>query len=278
MYWIDTQSGTLHRLVGTEVENLAPSVQNAVSLAVDVEGGKLYWTEKTSDKTGRIRRADLDGSNVQLVKDLTSVPHGIALDGVGGKIYITNAWGKVQRLNVDGSDFEPNLITGLDMPKRLTLDISIGKVYWAEMSGRIRRANLDGSNVEDIATGLGTPMNLVVFDGTAYWTEQTGEDRGEIHFANLQGNPNVMTLHTFTGGFPVGIAVDTVEDKLYWTTSQGEIGSANLDGSDFRPNLVTGLTAPGTVAVAVKPKEVLTTDAVLSISPLPVTSPTIGER
>ena len=278
LYWIDTQSGTLHRLVGTEVENLAPSVQNATSLTVDVAGDKLYWTEKTSDKTGRIRRTNLDGSNVQLVKDLTSVPQGIALDGVGGKIYITNAWGKVQRLNVDGSNFEPNLITGLDMPKRLTLDISIGKVYWTEMSGRIRRANLDGSNIQDVATGSGTPMNIAVSGSNLYWTEQTGEDRGEIHFANLQGNPNVMTLHTFTGGFPVGIAVDTVEDKLYWTTSQGEIGSANLDGSDFRPNLVTGLTAPGTVAVAVKPKEVLTTDAVLSISPLPVTSPTIGER
>ena len=242
LYWIDTQAGTLHRLVGAEVENLAPSVQNAVSLAVDVEGGKLYWTEKTSDKTGRIRRADLDGSNVQLVKDLTSVPHGIALDGVGGKIYITNAWGKVQRLNVDGSNFEPNLITGLDMPKNLALDVSDSKVYWTEMSGRIRRANLDGSNVEDIATGLGTPMNLVVFDGTAYWTEQTGENLGEIRRVNLDGT-NSERLLTLTS-IPQGIAVDAMENKLYWTNADGAIQRVNLDGSDIE-ELVTGLVSPG---------------------------------
>ena len=73
MYWISTETGTLHHLVGTEVENLMPNVQGVTSLTVDVVGGKLYWTERTSDKTGKIRRANLDGTNVQLVKDLTSV-------------------------------------------------------------------------------------------------------------------------------------------------------------------------------------------------------------
>ena len=152
MYWINVNSGTLHRLVGAEVENLVPSVRNATGLAMDVAGSKLYWTERTGDSTGRISRANLDGRNVQLVKNLTSVPQGIALDAANGKIYVTNAWGKIQRLNVDGSNFQPNLITDLESPKGLALDVSGGKVYWAEMSGRIRRANLDGSNVEDVAT------------------------------------------------------------------------------------------------------------------------------
>ena len=94
IYWIDTTADTLHRLVGTEVENLAPGVRGVTSLAIDMTGGKLYWTERTSDRTGKIRRANLDGTNVQLVKDLTSVPHGIVLDTAGGKIYLTNSWGK----------------------------------------------------------------------------------------------------------------------------------------------------------------------------------------
>ena len=112
MYWINVNSGTLHRLVGTEVENLVPNVRNATGLAMDVAGSKLYWTERTGDSTGRIRRANLNGTNVRLVKNLTSVPQGIALDAANGKIYVTNAWGKVQRLDVDGSNFQPNLITG----------------------------------------------------------------------------------------------------------------------------------------------------------------------
>ena len=248
MYWVD--AGRLRRLVGAKVKNLVPSVRNATSLAVDVVKGKLYWTEKTSDKTGKIRRVNLDGTNVQLVKNLTSVPQGIALDTVGGKIYLTNAWGKVQRLNIDSSNFQPNLITDLNAPQGLALDISGGKVYWTEMSGQIRRANLDGSNVQDVATGLGIPMNIALSDSNVYWTVKTGEDRGEIQFASLHGNPNVVTRTTFTLGFPIGIAVDAVADKLYWTTSRGEIGRSNLGGGNFQPNFVTGLTAPGSIAVA----------------------------
>ena len=282
MYWINVNSGTLHRLVGAEVENLVPNVRNATGLAMDVAGGKLYWTEQTGNTTGRIRRANLNGRNVQLVKNLTSVPHDIALDAVNGKIYVTNAWGKVQRLDVDGSNFQPNLITGLERPSGLALDVSGGKVYWTEMSGRIRRANLDGSNVEDVATGLGTPINIAIFDNTVYWTEKIGENSGEIRFVNLQGN--VVTRNSFTQGFPVGIALDAVENKLYWTTSNGEIGRSTLGGGDFQPNFVTGLDAPGAFVLNVEtPVDVETpvvaaTDAVLSISPSPVISPAVGKQ
>ena len=284
MYWINVNSGTLHRLVGAEVENLVPSVRNATGLAIDVAGGKLYWTEKTGDSTGRIRRANLDGRNVQLVKNLTSVPHGIALDAAEGKIYLTNAWGKIQRLNVDGSNFQPNLITDLERPKGLALDVSGGQVYWTEMSGRIRRANLDGSNIQDIPAGSGTPMNIAISSGSVYWTVKTGEERGEIRFANLIGNPNVSTYAEFNQGFPIGIAVDTVEGKLYWATSRGKIGRGDIDESTFQPDFVTGLNAPSVLALSVEtPVDVetpvtATTDAVVSVSPSPVISPAVGER
>ena len=285
MYWINTETGTLHRLVDTEVEDLVPRVRNATSLAVDVAGGKLYWTEKTSNRSGRIRRANFDGTNVQLVKNLTSVPDGIALDTADGRIYLTNSWGKVQRLNVDGSNFQPNLITGLESPKGLALDVSAGKVYWTEASGRIRRANLDGSNIEDVVTVLRTSATgLVVFDNTVYWTVKTGGSQGEIRFASLGRNSRVMIRNTFTQGFPVGIAVDAVENKLYWTTSNGAIGRQNLDGSNLQSNFVTGLGAPGVLALSVETpvdietKEVPVTDAVLSVSPSPVISPAVGEQ
>ena len=282
MYWINVNSGTLHRLVGAEVENLVPSVRNATGLAMDVAGGKLYWTERTGDSTGRIRRANLDGTNVQLVKELKSVPHGIALDAAGRKLYWTASSGKIKRANLNGSGSENVVPGGLERPKGLTLDVSGGKVYWTEMSGRIRRANLDGSNVEAVATDSGTPMNLVVFDGTVYWTEKMGENSGEIRFVNLQGN--VVTRNSFTQGFPIGIAVDAVERMLYWTTSRGIIGRQALDGSNFQPNFVTGLSAPGTLALRVEtPMDVetpvvATTDAVVSVSPSPVISPAVGEQ
>ena len=278
MYWVDSESNTLYGLTDGEVETLLPSVQNATSFAIDVANDKLYWTEQTSNRTGKIHSANLDGTNAQLVKNLTSVPHDIALDAAGGKIYLTNSWGKVQRLNVDGSDFQPNLITGLDTPKRLVLDVLSSKVYWTEKSGRIRRANLDGSNIQDVVTGLATPMDITLFRNKIYWAEKTGENQGEIRHATLNGNPNPVTYTTFTQGFPVGIAVNAMENKLYWTTSLGEIGRANIDGSNFQPNAVTGLGTPGSLDIESRLPEVLATNAVLSISPSSVTSPAIGEQ
>ena len=283
MYWVNTDNGTLHRLVGTEVENLIPSVRNATNLAIDAANEKLYWTEQMNNKNSRIRRANLDGTNVQLVRKLTSVVHGIALATVKGKIYLTNASGKVKRLNVDGSKFEPNLITGLDMPRGIALDIGNGKVYWAEATGRIRRADLDGSNIEDLPAGPGIPMNIAVSSSTIYWTVKTGEKRGEIRFANLTGKPNVSTYAEFNEGFPIGIAVDTLEDKLYWTTSRGKIGRGNIDESTFELDFVTGLNAPSALALNTEPPLVITpvaatTDAVIRISPSTVVSPAVGEQ
>ena len=302
IYWVNRNNGTFYRLVGTEVEHFVPSVQNATHLAIDVENGRLYWIEQTSNTTARIRRANLNGTNVRLVKALTSVPQGIAVDATRGKIYLTNSWGKVQRLNVDGSNFQPNLITGLDMPRGLAIDVSRGKVYWTEMSGRIRRANLNGLNVQDVATGLRNPIDIAIFGDTLYWTEKIGENSGEIRSTNLNGPPNVTIRHSFRQGFPVDIAVDAVENRLYWTTSRGSIGRSNLNGSTSQPDFITGLNAPGTFALYVETKAVPVSDvpvsdvpvsdvpvsdvpvsdvpvsgAVISLSPSPVISPAIGE-
>ena len=48
LYWIDASTGTLQLLIGEEVENLLPGVQNAISLAV--ANNKMYWTEDAGGK------------------------------------------------------------------------------------------------------------------------------------------------------------------------------------------------------------------------------------
>ena len=261
MYWIDARAGTLQRLVRGKSGSLVPSVQNAItSFVVDMSNEKLYWVEKTSDRTGRIRSAYLNGTNVRLVKDLTSVPHSIAIDTANDKLYLTNSWGKIQRINFDGSNFEPNLITGLDVPKHLTLDIAEDKLYWTETAGQIWRANLDGSNAQTLATDLGTLGGIAIADGKLYWTEQTGESEGRIQRANLDGT-NVQTL-VLLGNVPLGIAVDTMGRKLYWTNFKGRIQCANLDGSNFQ-NLVVGLDAPTGIALGTARDDVVVTETSL---------------
>ena len=163
MYWTDTERNGFHRLIGGAkiVENLAVNHQHIADLAVDVAGGKLYWIEQTGDATGKIQRANLDGSNVELLKSLTSVPRDLAIDTIKGRLYLTNSWGKVQRLNFNSSNFQPNLITGLDSPDGIAVDMTGGKLYWTE-SGGITCADLNGENIQKVVTDLGVPADIVL--------------------------------------------------------------------------------------------------------------------
>ena len=265
MYWTDYQVGTLHRLVGAEVENLAPSVRKATGLTLDVVNDKLYWTEKTH-RSGKIRSANLDGTNVRLVKDLTSVPLDITLDAANGKLYLTNAWGKVQRLNVDGSRFQPNLITDLETPMNIIVDGANEKLYWTEQtgkrSGRIRSANLDGTNVRlvrDFKTSLPLDMTLDAADGKFYLTNAWGK----VQRMNLDGSgfqPNFIT------GLDkrMNIAVDTAGRKLYLTSSDGKISRLDVDGMEgdnHVEEVITGLGNPGRLVLGVTVDQMAATPA-----------------
>ena len=260
MYWTDNANGTLHHFAGNEVENLLPSIQNTTSLAVDITSGKIYWTEKTSDRTGKIQWADLDGTNVHLVKNLTSVPYDIAVDTANGKLYLTNSWGKVQRLNFDGSNFQTDLITGLDTPKHLALDVTGGKVYWTERAGKIRRADFDGTDIETLVTNLGTLKGIALANSKVYWTEKVDENSGKIQRANLDGTESEVL--TTLEGVPFDIAVDTAGHKLYWTNSRGEVQRANFTGENVQ-NIATELGQPANLALGI-----VLTDTMIAAAPV----------
>ena len=248
MYWSDTATDTLSGLTKDDIELLIPTFQNATSFAVDVSAGKLYWTEKTSETTGKIWRANLDGSNIEVVKDLTSVPLGIAIDTLNGTLYLTNSWGKIQRMNRDGSNFQPNFITDLEAPQHIALDVAGGKLYWTEKTGdttgRIRRANLDGSNIE-----LVKELNGVLL-GIALDTEN-----GTLYLTNAQGKIQRMNLNgtDFQPDFiigleaPKGIAVSG--DKIYWIEGH-RIRRASLNGENIE-DAVTGLSSPSLLVLGI---------------------------
>ena len=254
MYWIDTRAGTLHRLVADKVENLLPSVKNATNLAVDTTNSKLYWTTKINKRSGKIQRSNLDGSNVQLVKNLTSVPLDIALDTADGQLYLTNAWGKLQRLNLDGSNFQPNLVVGLQSPNHLAWDAKRGKVYWTEQTddstGKIRSANLDGSNVQLVKELASSPHGLVIdaANRKLYLTSASGKIQ-RMNFARGYFQPNLITGLESLGE----ISVDTAGRKLYWTES-GRIRRANLNGKNIQ-DVTRGLGMPADIALGIMPTQ-----------------------
>ena len=172
MYWVAAETGTLHHLVGDEVENLVPAVQNATNIAVDIANNKIYWTEQTGKKKGNVKRANLDGSNVQLlVPSPFSVPTSMAVDAAKNKLYWTNTSGRIKRANLNGKQVQ-NLVKNLKSPDNIILDAAAGKLYWTESNGRIRRANLNGKSIQNVATGLGELLSLTAGDDKLYWLEK----------------------------------------------------------------------------------------------------------
>ncbi len=248
MFWIEASAGTLRRLTGNSVEHLIPSAQNATGIVVDATSGKIYWTERLTGSNGKIQRANMDGSDLEVIKRLTSVPQSVAIDTTNGKIYLANTWGKIQRLNLDGSKFQPSLITGLKSPKNITVDTENNKIYWSE-GANLRRANLNGSNRQDIATGSGPVTGISVADGKVYWTEKANSrlNGGKIQRANANGS-NSEQLVTIDASAPLGISVDFASHKLYWTNSDGAIRRADLNGSNVE-DVVTGSGTPTSFSV-----------------------------
>ena len=162
LYWTDGKSIQRSNLDGTEVESLVSvSGSNLYRLALDVSGGKMYWT---NGGRGKIQRSNLDGSTVEDLVTKLRFPFGLALDVSGGKMYWTD-WHayKIQRSNLDGSTVEDLVTTGTPYGG-LALDVSSGKMYWTDWHVEmIQRSNLDGSDVEYlVSTGSVNPRSLAL--------------------------------------------------------------------------------------------------------------------
>ena len=246
LYWVDRAAGTLHRLVDEETEDLAPNMKGATSLTVDAANGYIYWIAQTGQNKGAIRRSSLNGRGAQTLKVVSSLPMGIAVDGAGGTVYWTNARGNILSMPVGGGKVT-NIAKNLSSPGPLAL--SNGVLYWGEATGSVRKMSLTAKpkTIENLATGLGTPLAITIAKGKVYWIERGGGNGGKLQRANLNGN-GIQQLKGFPGGVPIGFAIDSSENRIYWTKSAGKIQRGNLMGR-FVKDVVTGLMSPGAIAL-----------------------------
>ncbi len=247
MLWVD--SGGIYALVGVSVQRFAPSVDNALNIAIG--GNKIYWTEQTGESSGTINSANLDGTGMKELTAIMAVPMGIAVDTAGSKLYWTNSRGRIQSANLDGDPKITNVLQNLSGP--MDIAVARGNLYWTqydatEGAGNIGITNTAGRGMPKyISTGLDMPMSLAIANAKVYWTEKTGESGGTVNAATLNG-AGATQLASIQAA-PIGIAVDGARSKLYWTNSRGRVQSANLDGSEIR-NVVDGLGSPGEIVLS----------------------------
>lgn len=102
VYWVNRGDGTVHRVRwdGTESKELATSARAPISIAVDSDG--IYWAESGTAPEyadGRLRRADLDGTNAATIAD---VPYPVAIAVSGNHVYAASR-GTFANAFVDGT-------------------------------------------------------------------------------------------------------------------------------------------------------------------------------
>ena len=230
-------------------------------IAPTEETPKMYWTGHDVNK---IRRADLDGSNLQDLVTTGAYSAGLALDADGGKMYWTDVGSaRIHRADLDGSNLQDLITTEVGSINWLALDVAGGKMYWTDWrTDKIQRANLDGSNIQDlITTGLTAPHGLAldVAGGKMYWTDNGA---ARIQRANLDGS-DIQDLVSTGLVTPRGLALDVGGGKMYWTDAgTHKIQRANLDGSQVEDLVTSGVSAPHGLALDVAGGKMYWTDLV----------------
>jgi DNA-binding beta-propeller fold protein YncE len=188
LYWSDREGMRVMRsnLDGTNIETLVETGQGeaarldarnwCVGIALDVERGTIYWTQKGGDNagTGSIRRAAMNlrkgedpahRSDIEVLFDGLPEPIDLDLDPAKRMIYWTDRGdpprgNTVNRAPMDApagkKRTDPEiLVTDLHEGIGIALDLKGGRMFFTDLGGTVYSAQLDGSDKKVLLTGQG---------------------------------------------------------------------------------------------------------------------------
>ncbi len=229
-------------------------------VAVDVAGGKMYWTNMGTltdgphTPAGSVQRANLDGSGVEVLLKpgvTTNTPKQMQIDLVHKKIYWSDREGaKAWRANLDGSSPEVLLSGhGIQQLVGMALDVANGQFYVTDRYAKfILRTAFDvpagqdaGSrtDVEQLVVESGSAepidIDLDLQQRTMYWTDRSLNtvQRASMDLPAGQTAATRSDIVTVVSGLstPIGISLDTSAGTMYFTELGGQVFQCNLDGS-----------------------------------------------
>ncbi len=147
------------------------------------------------------------------------------------KIYwVENNAREIQRSNLDGTNVETFFATtsaspSSTNPKGLAIDLVNNYMYWTDFSiervyrGKIENGTLTGAaSIINSTVGDLYGIDLDVKNNQLYFAN---DYFSEIDMANLDGSGLNEGFISSSGSTDGGIAVDPLNDKIYWTTFSG---------------------------------------------------------
>ena len=188
LYWCDREGMRVMRanLDGSNIETLVDTSQGdprpgpdptkwCVGIAVDVDGRKVYWTQKGGDNAGegRIFRANIEipsgqtptnRQDIELIYDGLPEPIDLDIDPATRTLYWTDRGdpprgNTVNRAPLDaksGKRKPPEIVFDHLMEGiGLALDHEGGRMFITDFAGTVYSANLDGSDRRALLFGQG---------------------------------------------------------------------------------------------------------------------------
>jgi DNA-binding beta-propeller fold protein YncE len=201
LYWADREGMRVMRadLDGSNIETLVETGRGeaaradprnwCVGIALDVAGGKVYWTQKGGDNAGAgsIRRAGLEvpkgedaahRSDIEVLFDDLPEPIDLDLDLTQRMIYWTDRGdgprgNTVSRAPMDlprgmspGSRTDQQiLVRNLKEAIGIALDLQGARLYATDLGGTVYSARLDGSDQKIVLSGQGSLTGIAVVHG-----------------------------------------------------------------------------------------------------------------
>ena len=177
LYWSDREGMRVMRcnFDGSKIETLVETGHGAndrrdarnwcVGIALDVDHGKMYWTQKGNDNAnqGRIFRANLqipkghtpaNRDDIEVLFDGLPEPIDLDVDLGGRMMYWTDRGdpprgNTVNRASMDvtpGGNNQPEIVFDHLMEGiGLSLDVENRRMFFTDLAGSVYSANLDGS-------------------------------------------------------------------------------------------------------------------------------------
>jgi len=188
LYWCDREGMRVMRanLDGSNIETLVDTSQGdprpgpdaskwCVGVAIDADGGKVYWTQKGPDNAGkgRICRAGIelpdgqtasDRADIEVLYDGLPEPIDLDLDLSNRVMYWTDRGDPPRGNTVNRAPMDSDA-TGRPAPEivlthlmegiGIALDLKGDRMFISDFGGNVISAKLDGSNVKALLVAQG---------------------------------------------------------------------------------------------------------------------------
>ena len=222
--------------------NIPIPISSPQYIELDVANNKLYIAGRFD-----LYRANLDGTEPELIVGSSDRPQGFALDPLNNKIYwiaLNDGQETLRRANTDGSEVEDVFKFEQGAPFGLALEPSTQTIFWADPGEQaIFKSKVDGTDEQKIITTehiLPRGISWHPESNQLFWGDWSHRRVLAVDMATTMMD---TILTTATGlGFGSrsrvnGMSVDYTDGKIYWASPDGgtiryRIQRSDLDGSN----------------------------------------------